>query len=147
MSNDVSLNQNEFVIKKIYKYFIDKEEVEFVYLFGSYANGSVNSMSDIDIAIYFKNECLSYDIDKYLTMKMELADILKKEIDIIILNTAKPFLKSRIINKHIKIFSRDTLIESEFVSKSLGEYFDIKPYIDMQYEKVISRMKEGAIFG
>lgn len=140
-------NKRDQIIKTLYDYFKNKHEILFVYLFGSYAGGSETALSDIDIAIYYEKDCMSKDIEKYLDMKVELTELLQNQVDLVILNTAKPFLKSRIINKHIKILSRDTLIEGEFINRSLGEYFDIKPYIDMEYEKVISKMKEGMKFG
>jgi predicted nucleotidyltransferase len=136
------------IIDRLYKYFCENQQILFAYLFGSYADDTANDLSDIDVAVYYdKSKYRMLESEQYLSMKMELEGLLKKDVDIIVLNEAKPFLKSRIINKHIKIFSRDTLAESRFISQSLGEYFDILPYLDMEYERAVSILKEGIQHG
>ncbi|WP_094549503.1 type VII toxin-antitoxin system MntA family adenylyltransferase antitoxin [Petroclostridium xylanilyticum] len=134
--------EREQIIQKVKNYFKDKHEVVFVYIFGSYARHKETGLSDVDIAIYYENDEISQDIEAYLSIKAELNRLLNKEVDLVILNTAKPLLKSRIINHHIKILSRNRLVESEFMIRSLGEYFDVKPYLDAQYINVITTLKE-----
>ncbi len=135
----------ENIIYIINEYFYNNLDIIFVYLFGSFAVGKNNSMSDIDLAVYFKEN--TFDIDNYMKIKMDLTEILKRDVDLVVLNTAKPFIKSRIINKHIKVLCRDSLVEGQFIDRSLGEYFDIKPFMDKSYSKVIIKMSEGDIFG
>jgi len=137
------MNERDLIIKTLTEYFEDKQEILFVYLFGSFANGSENPMSDIDIAIYYEQDEATKNIDNHLNMRIELMELFKREIDLVVLNGAKPFLKSRIINNRIRILSRDSLVESEFVCRSLGEYFDIEPYMEIQYQKAMEQMKEG----
>lgn len=141
-------NKLDSIINRLYTYFYKNQQILFAYLFGSYADGTANDSSDIDVAVYYDKSIYQvFDSDQYLTMKMELGGLLKKDVDLIVLNEAKPFLKSRIINKHIKIFSRDTMAEGQFISRSLGEYFDILPYMDMEYERAVSILKEGMLHG
>jgi uncharacterized protein len=123
-------------------YFSPKPEILFAYLFGSQVKGTANPDSDVDIAIYFQDDTFLNNHSYYLQMKVELGDLLKKEVDLVVLNTAKPLLKSRVINHHLKIFSRDTTFEGEFALRSLGEYFDIKPYLDLEYQIAVKKVKE-----
>ena len=139
--------EKNYILNTLNDYFKDKHEILFAYLFGSYAKGCENSLSDIDVAVYYSRDDISKDIDMYLNMRMELMELLKKDVDLVVLNTANPLLKSRIINNRVRILSKDTLVEGEFVSRSLGEYFDVAPYMEMQYQKAILQMEEGITDG
>lgn len=65
------------------------KEVEFAYLFGSYAKGDANQNSDIDIAIYIDKNYNTFDSKLKIHHKLEIE--LHKEIDIIVLNSIKNF--------------------------------------------------------
>jgi predicted nucleotidyltransferase len=52
------------------------------FFFGSLSKGKVHKHSDIDIAIYLKE----YDINEVEKMWNDLEDLLKKDIDLIVLN-------------------------------------------------------------
>lgn len=134
--------QIEMIINLLGDYFKQREDIMFSYVFGSYAIGTFSSNSDIDIAIFFYNDADTKDLDKYLTIKVELEVVLKKEVDLVVLNTATPFLKTRIINKHIKIYSKDSYNEALFIDKSFGEYFDVKQYIDLEYTRMLEQLRK-----
>ncbi len=65
------------------------DSVVFAYLFGSYAKGNVTYKSDVDIAVYMKDEFNNFD------SKLQLHHQLQKkfgcEVDLIILNKVKNF--------------------------------------------------------
>jgi uncharacterized protein len=134
--------QVENIREHLVNYFVEREDIMFSYIFGSYALGNFNSDSDIDIAIFFYYEDDIRDINKYLTIKVELEFLLKKDVDIVVLNTATPFLKTRILNKHLKICSKDSYSEALFIHKAFGEYFDIKEYIDLEYTRMLERLRK-----
>lgn len=115
------------------------EDIIFAYVFGSYANGNVREDSDIDIAIYLKDNIDTYE---YLDMKMKLSEALRREVDLVILNDATPLLKYEIYKNNISLFTNDKVIESKYKVKTLFEYNDIKRYLDLSYEKTIERLKE-----
>ena len=84
-------------IKNILNTFV---EVEFAYLFGSYANLSADKNSDIDIAVYITPKYNDFDTKLKIHHKLEIA--LEKDIDLIVLNKVKNFsLLSDILNKGI----------------------------------------------
>ena len=56
------------------------KEVEFAYLFGSYARSDYGAKSDVDIAIYLKNK----DFDTQLQINYELSKLLKKDVDLVV---------------------------------------------------------------
>jgi uncharacterized protein len=93
---------NQELLKQIKDIVKDIKEVEFAYLFGSYATSSNTTNSDIDIAIFVK-EGVSL-LDTHLSVHHKLEIQLKKEIDIVVLNSAKNFyLLKDILNQGIII--------------------------------------------
>jgi predicted nucleotidyltransferase len=86
-------------IKKIIKTF---DEIEFAYIFGSYAKDTQNKNSDIDIAVYVHPSFDTFDTKLKIHHKLEIT--LNKDIDLVILNNAKNFdLLEDIFNQGIVI--------------------------------------------
>lgn len=127
------------VIKECKDILMEYEKIIFAYIFGSYVENKMKVDSDIDIAIYLKEDLKP---DEYLKIKNILFDILKIEVDLVILNEAPPLLKYEIYKKNILLFTRDKIIESNYKVKTLFEYNDIKRYLDLSYNKTIERLKE-----
>ena len=74
-------------IQEAKKIFEKLENVQFAYLFGSYAKGEQREGSDVDIAIYFKK----YNFDVKLSVHHTLQRSLKRDVDLVVLNTVKNF--------------------------------------------------------
>lgn len=55
------------------------DNIVFAYIFGSYAQGKARADSDIDIAIYLAE---AIEIETYLEIKMLLAEVCKREVDL-----------------------------------------------------------------
>lgn len=118
---------------------IEYDNIIFAYIFGSYARNSIKKDSDIDLAIYLDD---SIDSDTYLTIKMDLSQSLKREVDLVILNDAPPLLKYEIYKNNILLFTRNRTIENKYKVNTLFEYNDMKRYLDLSYEKTIERLKK-----
>lgn len=127
------------IIKKCKDILMEYEDIIFAYIFGSYAQNSIRENSDIDIAIYLKK---NIDIYTYIEIKMNLSEVLKREVDLVILNNAPPLLKYEIYKNNILIFSRDKTLESKYKVKTLFEYNDVKRYLNLSYDKTIERLKK-----
>ena len=65
------------------------EELEFAYLFGSYATDKADEFSDVDVAIFVKQGYNLFDTKLSIHHKLEVA--LRKEVDIVVLNSIKNF--------------------------------------------------------
>ncbi|MDI3309966.1 MAG: nucleotidyltransferase domain-containing protein [Thermoanaerobacterium sp.] len=66
------------------EFFKDREDIIMAFLFGSVAKGKSMKESDIDIAVYFKN----YNEKLVFKLWNELEDLLKKDVDLVVLNIA-----------------------------------------------------------
>uniref|UniRef100_A0A7C5V1L8 Nucleotidyltransferase domain-containing protein n=1 Tax=Caldicellulosiruptor owensensis TaxID=55205 RepID=A0A7C5V1L8_9FIRM len=98
-------------IVKILKEYFDKEDaVVFAYLFGSYAKGKEHKQSDVDIAVYI-NELIAKDPKKVLEFQVKhmsnISDMLKREVDLVILNQASPLLRHEVISEGILLLEKD----------------------------------------
>ena len=74
------------IVKTLKEYFERREDVSMAFLFGSFFRGVEGQKSDIDVALYFKDEK-----DK-MNVWCDLERLLKKEVDVIVLNNAFPII-------------------------------------------------------
>jgi len=103
--------------------FKKDERVKFAYLFGSAAREEQNSLSDIDIAVYLREECDPVEA------KLDLIGILMDRLglgrfDLVILNTASLPLSARVIRCRKVLADRDPFSRHRYESRILREYFD-----------------------
>jgi uncharacterized protein len=96
----------------IREFLLNKMEISFIIVFGSYAKGLTHANSDIDIAFYSEDlRHTSYDL---FLMAQELADLLKMEVDLVNLKTASTVFKSQIFTTGHVIYSKDdTLLQKQ----------------------------------
>ena len=80
-------------------YFKTRPETVAVYLFGSHATGKEHHKSDLDIAVLIDTERAS-ELNKLRTAyHLELSRITRKDVDIIIMNTAGEILLKQIYER------------------------------------------------
>jgi len=134
-------------IKRIIKYFKRQKEVAVLYIFGSLANGNKTGESDIDIAVL---------IDEARLKKVDFESLKKKyyaatpgfslrPVDIVILNTAPPFLKHQVLKTGKILFDRNKKERVRFTTMSITEYLDYKPIQDSYLKAVSDRFRRGYV--
>jgi len=99
---------------EIQHYFKGKKEIASVYLFGSFASGKYTKTSDIDIGILFEHKAIESAEslkEKYMS---ELGRILRKDIDVIVMNTAGEVILNQIYKKGKSILKKKQLIKKKF---------------------------------
>ncbi|MEW6376157.1 MAG: nucleotidyltransferase domain-containing protein [Thermodesulfobacteriota bacterium] len=77
------------MVEKLKGYFESREDIYFAFLFGSHVMGKTFRESDIDVAIYFKD---GYSFNSIKKIWGELEEILGKDLDLVVLNTAPPLI-------------------------------------------------------
>jgi uncharacterized protein len=110
-------------LPEAYEYLQSRSDLQFAYLFGSFAKGKITPLSDVDIAVYLS------DKKKFLLRKIEilgeLTNILKTdEIDLVLLNTAPLILKMKILENKKVISDKNPFLRYRFESLVMREYFD-----------------------
>ena len=134
-------------IKRVIDYFRAREEVTALYLFGSAAKGTQSEESDLDIAVLVNEKKLrvkSLDIIRrdYYAASPRLS---LRNVDIVILNTAPPYLKHRIIKTGTLLFDKNRKLRVRFVTNAILEYLDFKPIEDIFTGAVASRFRRGTV--
>ncbi len=127
------MNKENNIIVQIKDIVKNIKEIEFAYLFGSYATNTNTQNSDIDIAIFVKDgQSL---LDTYLHVHHQLEIKLNKEIDVITLNNAKNFyLVKDILDQGIvikeSIEDRREIYEI-YKRHEILDYFELKRSLDV----------------
>ncbi len=115
------------------------------YIFGSYATGNINPLSDVDIAVLLnKKICVSSYFDKRLDLFTMASNILKTdELDIVILNEASLILAHRVFKLGRLLFCKDDLQRVRFQTSIIDKYLDTEPLRKQGYDLLLKRIKEG----
>ena len=115
--------------RTINKILSEKDDVVlFAYLFGSHSQGTATTKSDIDIAVYLKDQSRERLFDIKICLYLELSRALKRnDIDLVMMNTCKNVvLLHRIITHGVLIYNRDEAKVSDYEQKILHAAIDFK---------------------
>jgi hypothetical protein len=109
-----------------------KEGIIFAYLFGSLVRGKTGYLSDIDIAVYLREEIYSREyFETKLRILGDLTDLFKQDdIDLVVLNDAPPLVSHTILKEGRLIFCADAKKRIEYEVKATLKYLDWKPYLE-----------------
>lgn len=127
--------------KIIVNNLINELDLEFIYLFGSFAKGEARDDSDIDIAIYPNKQISPYELF-LLSNKLSLK--LKKSVDLIDLNDISTVFAAHIVNDAEILYCKDDLKRRIYAMKVFKEYSKLN-----EERKVIldTIREEGSIYG
>lgn len=87
-------------LKRVIIPILNKHGVAKAGLFGSYARGTSNEGSDVDVLIRFKGRKTLLDL---IGLKQELEDRLNKKVDVLTYRSIHPLLKKRILKEEVRI--------------------------------------------
>jgi uncharacterized protein len=112
-----------------------------IYLFGSAARNELRKDSDIDIAILTDN-----DIDPYecFLKAQELADVFKRDVDLINLNTSSTVFKAQVVGTGKRIYCSNETKRMYFEMRALKSY----AMLNEEREVILKKIKErGSVYG
>jgi len=93
------------MLESLKTYFEGRDDIAFAFLFGSAARGRVRREGDVDIAVYFKpekeveGEAFNKTYEGENRIALDLERLLKKEVDLVVLNRARAVIADEIIRK------------------------------------------------
>lgn len=112
-----------------------------IYLFGSAAREQLKKDSDIDIAFLTDNDIDPYDC---FMKAQELADIFKRDVDLINLNTSSTVFKAQVVGTGKRIYCRDEIKRMYFEMRALKAY----AMLNEEREVILKKIKErGSVYG
>jgi len=112
-------------IPEVKRVLAEDNNIVFAYIFGGLAEGKVNPLSDLDIAVYIRdtNDLAEYKINLFDRIANSLGT---SELDLIILNTASISITGRILQKKQNLTDKDPLVRHAYESLTLRKFFDFK---------------------
>jgi len=118
-------------VESIIKVLENEGDILFAYLFGSYAKGTQNDESDIDIAVYLIDEKIQEKDPLYTSrLAIKIENIFdKKKVDVRILNGSTLRFRNQVLMHGKILHSKDEKKRIEFETTSLTQYYDFKPHI------------------
>ena len=126
------------------KYFSGQKDILCVYLFGSQAKGTDNKGSDVDIGVLFDQRLSAREYtEKRLSLMDSLSSLLDKDVDVIVLNQAAPFLKFQIIKQGRRIYERPDRNEHSFEARAIVEYLDFLPVRQRLEEALLNNINKA----
>jgi hypothetical protein len=132
-------------LKKLAIHFAGREEVVAVYLFGSYARGEADHLSDLDIALLLRPDLPREAMWRLgLRLDVEVCDVLgTDDVDVVVLNTAPLEAQFEVIRTGILLYSNDEGIRTEYEVLMMSAYWDFKKVLDEYDAYALRRIREG----
>lgn len=135
------LNIDNSCIEKIKKLLIKELDPYVIYVFGSSVNGIFREDSDIDIAFMGDKNLSEYEI---FIISQELADVLKREVDLINLKNASTVFKVQILGDGEMIYCNDDTRRMYFEMRALKEY----AFLNEERQVILKNIKKrGSVYG
>ena len=133
------MNESEDIQSELIEYFSQKEGIDTVLLFGSFAKGTYNEHSDIDVAIHSSD---SLEYETLAKIQTDLSLLCKREIDLTDLSKADGIFLYQIMTTGIKIKIKATVFV-KYLTKALCFKEDFLPVIEYSRREKIRRFVNG----
>ncbi len=132
---------NNKLLQVLKDYFNQREDIAFAFLFGSAAKGNVRKEGDIDIAIYFwpvkdiEWENFNKKYKEESKIGLDLERLLKKEVDLIVLNRTRAVLADEIVRKGKPIIIKNRGIFMDFLCIVSDEAEYMRDWLETSYKE------------
>ncbi len=133
------MDESEAIQIKLTEYFSQKNDIDTVLLFGSFAKGTYNEHSDIDLAIHSSNPL---DYETLAKIQTELSLLCKREIDLADLSKADGIFLYQIMTTGLKIKIKAEVFV-KYLTKALCFKEDFLPVIEYSRCEKIRRFVNG----
>lgn len=128
-------------LEKIKETLLNNIECEAIILFGSYARGTQNAESDIDIAIKSNKSVSKKEI---FEIRLKLEEIISQDIDLIDLDSINDDFRYEILMNGNTLYCKDEMKFELYKLAMYQEYFDLNE----SRQSIIERIKNGgSIYG
>ncbi len=113
-------------------------DLDLVYIFGSWVTGTNNQMSDVDIAVLLSNASLPRNMSgQKAHLIVEFGRVFKTDnLDLAILNTAPFSLAFTVVKEGVLLFSANENLREKFEMRALLNYFDFQPFEALYFREM-----------
>lgn len=121
-----------------------EKEIIAVYLFGSQARGTADTLSDMDVAILLRD---GQSRERLWAVEDQLAvavsdSLQNSNVDLVILNTAPLTFQFEVIATGELLLSNDEAARTDFEVAVMTRYWDFKKYEEEYDRYLLARIKE-----
>lgn len=127
--------------EKTIEFIKNKFEVQFIYLFGSFAKGEGREDSDIDLAIYGDSMFDTYEL---FIIANELSFIINRDVQLIDLRDVSTVFSAQIVGNKEVLFCRDENLCFEYDIKAFKNYIKLNEERQVVIEAI---RRDGRING
>jgi predicted nucleotidyltransferase len=122
-----------------------RTDVAAIYLFGSVAEGTAHGLSDVDVAVLFREGLPDEAMfARIIEIGVLLEAALRRQVDVVALNRATPIICFQVLRHGHLLAEPDPAARGIFVMRALGRYYDMKPYLEYHQARLLARIrKEG----
>ncbi len=99
------------------------DNIVFAYLFGSQTKEAPTPLSDVDVAVYLRDN-VCFEDEKFRLLDLLSAQLETEKIDLVLLNTAPLSLAGRILESRIVLLDRNPPVRHKYESLVMRESFD-----------------------
>lgn len=110
------------------------DEIAAVYVFGSTARGEASPKSDVDLGILFQQTPASTLDAQPFDIAADLERRLGVTADVVVLNSAPPDLRIRVLREGVLAVEHDRSARIRFEVATRNEYFDLEPIL-LEYRR------------
>ena len=123
------------------------ERVAAVWLFGSRARNEADALSDVDLAVLTRAGLdASAAWNAQLEWTTRAAEVLgTDEVAVQLLNCLPVALRHAIVKDAQLLWSRTPEVAADFVTRTVKEYLDFKPYLDRYDRDLFRQAATGAL--
>ena len=129
---------------QVTKKLMEDRHILFAYLFGSFAQDTQRSDSDIDVAIYC--DVIPSEMGQ-LDLAAHLMNITGRKVDLVVLNQAPPLLKFQVIKKGKILFDRSGDLHTHFCVQTLFEMDDIRLLLRRSNKIIVEQIRQEVLHG
>jgi hypothetical protein len=132
------------LFEKIKNSLIKIEDIEFAYIYGSFAAGVENPLSDIDVAIFQRGKKSAYDyrMNEFAIESELIKSLPSFKFDVRSLNDAPIIVVGKILNEGILLFMKDDKFYYDYLVNNRIKYMDYRiiydPLFNERYENLIN---------
>ena len=129
--------------KAVAGYCEERSEIAACYLYGSYARGEARPDSDVDLAFLLDGAMpQSHYGDLRIDYYGSLALLLRKELNILVMNAAGELVLGEILREGVRIFVRDEESLDAFVARKVPLIAEFTYYSELFRRKLVERYGE-----
>lgn len=102
--------------------------IDVLYLFGSQATGEAGAESDVDLAVYLREEDLQGNPSLDLEIGLFVEKRLRCPVDVVVMQRVSPILQHQVLARGRRLFERNPRQRAVLESLSFKRYLDSRHY-------------------